>query len=79
MAGSLSECAQMIRIGQRKSRPFKSAWEAYCSMSGSTIHDPAKHDDHFVTAFLDTFGTMALKSKKRRLDDAALESQGPPY
>eukprot|EP00930_Biecheleria_cincta_P050370 TRINITY_DN35521_c0_g1_i1.p1 TRINITY_DN35521_c0_g1~~TRINITY_DN35521_c0_g1_i1.p1 ORF type:complete len:249 (+),score=49.41 TRINITY_DN35521_c0_g1_i1:56-802(+) len=61
-AGGLSECAQMIRIGQRKSRPFKTAWEAYCSVNGSTAHDPAKHDDHFITAFLDTLGSTILLS-----------------
>jgi len=60
-AGGLSELAQMVRIGQRKSRPFKAAWQAYCSMNGSNMHDPAKHDDSFITNFLDSLGTLGME------------------
>jgi len=59
--GGLSEMAQMVRIGQRKSRPFKATWEAYCSMNGATMHDPAKHDDQFITTFLDSLGTLGME------------------
>jgi hypothetical protein len=53
--GSLAES---IKMGQRKSSHWKSAWQSYIALYGSGFNDPAKYDENFITGFLDYLGQL---------------------
>eukprot|EP00933_Yihiella_yeosuensis_P048715 TRINITY_DN4507_c1_g4_i1.p1 TRINITY_DN4507_c1_g4~~TRINITY_DN4507_c1_g4_i1.p1 ORF type:complete len:193 (-),score=28.72 TRINITY_DN4507_c1_g4_i1:47-625(-) len=51
-----SEVADLFKAGQRRSAHWKEAWASYCQQYGNHVHDPAKHEEFFMIAFLDYLG-----------------------
>lgn len=50
------ELCELIKLGQRKSKAWKSAWTGYCSKYGGGTNDPAKHPEKFLRGFFDFLG-----------------------
>eukprot|EP00401_Gymnodinium_catenatum_P020235 CAMPEP_0117490914 /NCGR_PEP_ID=MMETSP0784-20121206/17793_1 /TAXON_ID=39447 /ORGANISM="" /LENGTH=276 /DNA_ID=CAMNT_0005285681 /DNA_START=88 /DNA_END=918 /DNA_ORIENTATION=- len=53
--GSL-DLSSFIKTGQRLSPHWKEAWQAYCHSQGSSALDPSRHDEVFITTFIDYVG-----------------------
>lgn len=58
MVAPMNELGDFIKMGQRKSKPWKAAWQAYCAMYGSGLNDPMKYDSQFIVGFLDYLGSL---------------------
>mmetsp|Transcript_29520 Transcript_29520/g.80761 ORF Transcript_29520/g.80761 Transcript_29520/m.80761 type:complete len:291 (+) Transcript_29520:46-918(+) len=54
------ELAEVVRIGQRVSPSWKSAWVAFAKMHGQGIYDPAKHTKEFLQSYLEFLGASAI-------------------
>lgn len=48
-----------IKLGQKKSNGWKTAWQAFCAIHGNGVNDPMKHDESFHVSFMDYVGTLA--------------------
>lgn len=52
--------AELMKHGQRKSVAWKQAWAGYCQVYGGGVNDPAKHDQKFLTGFMDFLGQSGV-------------------
>eukprot|EP00746_Dinoflagellata_sp_MGD_P001611 gnl/MRDRNA2_/MRDRNA2_103046_c0_seq1.p1 gnl/MRDRNA2_/MRDRNA2_103046_c0~~gnl/MRDRNA2_/MRDRNA2_103046_c0_seq1.p1 ORF type:complete len:241 (-),score=46.30 gnl/MRDRNA2_/MRDRNA2_103046_c0_seq1:32-754(-) len=55
-----AQIAELIKVGQRKSTAWKTAWHAYCSRYGHGMNDPMKHPAQFLVGFLEWMGQQAV-------------------
>jgi hypothetical protein len=58
MKDAFGSLAESIKMGQRKSQHWKTAWQYYVALYGSGFNDPAKYDENFITGFLDYLGQL---------------------
>lgn len=54
------DLAEVVKIGQRTSPSWKTAWVAYCELTGTQTFDPSKHPQPFLQEFFDFLGSAAL-------------------
>jgi hypothetical protein len=59
VGSSGADLQDFIKLGQRHSQPWKIAWQAYCTLNGSTKFDPAKYDKSYLVGFIDYLGQVA--------------------
>lgn len=52
----VADMAGFIKTGQKSSRHWKAAWQAYCHAQGSQHYDPSRYDEAFIMAFVDYVG-----------------------
>jgi len=57
-AGGNKVLVDAIKAGQRASVAWKNGWQSFVDASGSKYHDPAKHDEAFLTSFFDQCGHL---------------------
>jgi len=58
-ASSHDDLVEFVKMGQRRSKSWKTAWSAYCGLYGSAINDPMRHEQSFLVSFLDYVGGLA--------------------
>lgn len=71
--GGGSTLGEFIKTGQRQSQSFKTAWHAYCSLQGSRFADPNKHDDQFISDFIEQLGTLASQSLAETAEEQGVD------
>jgi len=54
------ELAEVIKIGQRVSQSWKTAWVTFCKMKGNGVYDPLKHPKEFLMAYLEFLGVQGM-------------------
>lgn len=65
--------SDFIKIGQKRSQGWKTAWQAYCQLYGNRFNDPAKYDESFIGDFMEFVGQLAAEALQQ---DA--KAQGVP-
>lgn len=60
--GQSPDLAQAIKVGQRFSPSWKTAWKGYCTFSGVNTLDPMKHSQEFLVAFFELLGSQACET-----------------
>lgn len=72
---AMSELAQQIKQLQRSSPGAREAWRAHCDESLGGMHDPARHDDNELQAFLDWWEAEGSSSAAAQGPDDGLVQQ----
>ncbi|CAE8652497.1 unnamed protein product, partial [Polarella glacialis] len=67
-----------VKLGQRTSGHWKSAWQTYCAIYGNGFNDPAKHDDTFIRGFLDYVGELATDGLTGLAAQQGIDLSAPP-
>lgn len=73
-AGQGGDLASLIKLGQKSSVQWKTAWQAYCSAYGGGINDPTRHEASYLTSFLDFAGGAA----SQMLQSSGVAVAAPP-
>ena len=56
---------ECIKMCQRSSTYWRTAWQMYCQLYGNSLNDPAKHDESFCRSFLDYIGEVAQSETEK--------------
>lgn len=59
--GNVGELADFIKTGQRHSKPWKAAWQAYCFTYGNGKFDPNAYDAAFIASYIDYLGDLGAR------------------
>jgi len=57
---NMSPLAGMVKGCQKMSTPFSECWKMYCENFGKGINDPARHDDAYISSFLEHIGSAGM-------------------
>eukprot|EP00440_Ansanella_granifera_P010945 gb/GFBE01011869.1/.p1 GENE.gb/GFBE01011869.1/~~gb/GFBE01011869.1/.p1 ORF type:complete len:309 (+),score=83.87 gb/GFBE01011869.1/:1-927(+) len=58
--GTLTDLCSFIKAGQKASpEHFRTAWVTYCTVYGGGRCDPGRHDESFVSGFVEYIGELA--------------------
>lgn len=61
MGGMGDGLTEFVKVGQRQSENWRTAWKIYCAVYGNGINDPSKHDQTFTKGFIDYVGELAVQ------------------
>lgn len=54
-----SSLSDFVKIGQRHSLNWKTAWQTYCAVYGTGFNDPTKYEESFIKNFIEYVGELA--------------------
>jgi len=57
-----AQLADVVKMLQKKSIPFRNVWAQYCQQFGAGKNDPAKHDPAYHVKFFEGLAEMASRS-----------------
>lgn len=63
-AQALGQVVELIKLGQRNSRDWKTSWIQWCQQNGGGVHDPTRHDSMFIIAFVLKYGLADVVQAK---------------
>lgn len=69
------EFSDALKILQRKSMNFKTAWSNYCLQYGKGVNDPTKHEHSYHVEFLEGIAEKALSTMAGVESSSALQAQ----
>mmetsp|Transcript_94450 Transcript_94450/g.219439 ORF Transcript_94450/g.219439 Transcript_94450/m.219439 type:complete len:264 (+) Transcript_94450:87-878(+) len=53
------DLAEAVKVGQRASSSWKTAWVSFCTVHGNGVFDPAKHTKEFLQSYMEFLGAQA--------------------